>query len=127
MDFHIYDKDSLQITMLCGLLLSGVDQHFEEDETEVCFRYLDDHWDPHFGRQGRFLEQVEQQRRRIIRDPAEYFAKMDRLGVYINESFTGEQKSAFLIFLDEVMNADGLIDPHEKDFVQIFNKRISKL
>lgn len=115
-------KDVLMKVVFCAFIMSGIDGHMDDDETDLIKDFTTNHWKEEFGNIDAFYIQVEKAvMQYFVPDEDKPQLDNDSLNDTLSELTVGEEL-ILIELLKDVMMADEIIEPAEAELLQRVEK-----
>ncbi len=118
------NKSALKKIVLCSFIMSGIDGYMDESEFEVISEFTNRNWEETFGEIEEFYKEID-------REVLEFFVPTSGKFQLNPESISGiiddltlEEEIVLLDLMNDVMEADGIIDPAEVSLIKIIKNHI---
>ncbi|MDH5561829.1 MAG: hypothetical protein OEY59_13350, partial [Deltaproteobacteria bacterium] len=102
---EIFDKQSLKLTLLCGIMLINFGSDAEKKYT-VCRNLLHQSWKEDYGDPEAFYKRVLMDYDRFFISRADEYKRIDSFIQDLNFGLTSFQKEKFLGMIEEIIHAD---------------------
>ena len=111
-------RDALMKIVFYAFIMSGIDGHMDDDETDLIKQFTHSHWKEEFGSIEVFYVQVEKEvLQYFVPDGKDLPIECDALNDILSE-LTISEELILIKLLKDVMMADDIIEPAELEFLQ---------
>lgn len=117
-------KSALKRIVLCSYIMSGIDGYMDESEFEVIADFTDQHWQDSFGDKEDFYKEIDSEVLAFfVPASGKFEINPDSINPIIEE-MTLDEVTILLGLMNDVMEADGIIDPAEVSLFKLIKNHI---
>ncbi len=116
----LYSQTDLRRILLAGVLILAADGSFDKREWSSCEDFLNRHWDPSYGEVKAMLKETIENLKALLSKGTSLEAKIRQVAEELRDSLNPTQRDGALNFLQEVIKADGELQPDEEKYFKIF-------
>jgi hypothetical protein len=117
-------KIALKKIVLCSYIMSGIDGYMDESEFEVIEEFTTGHWLETFGNKDDFYKEVDREVLSFFVPAQGKFELNKESIVKIIDDLTLEEELLLQELMNDVMEADGIIDPAEVSLMKIIKDHL---
>jgi len=117
-------KPALKKIILCSYIMSGIDGYMDESEFEVIAEFANNNWLESFGDQEDFYKEIDREvLMYFVPNQGKFELNPDNITKIIND-LSLEEMTLLMSLMNDVMQADGIIDPAEVNLMKIIKSHI---
>lgn len=119
-------KPALKKIVLCSYIMSGIDGYMDESEFEVIEEFTNKNWLETFGEKEEFYKEIDHEVLTFFVPSEGKFGLKKESIVKIIDELTIEEEKVLQGLMNDVMEADGIIDPAEVSLMKIIKDHIEE-
>ena len=117
-------KSALKKIVLCAYIMSGIDGYMDESEFEAIEEFTARNWLESFGDKDDFYKEIDQDVLGFFIPAQGKFELKKESIVKIIDDLTLEEELLLQELMNDVMEADGIIDPAEVSLMKIIKDHL---
>ncbi len=118
------NKPALKKIVLCSYIMSGIDGYMDESEFEVIAEFANENWLESFGEQEDFYKEIDREVLAFfVPNQGKFELNPDSITKIVND-LTLEEVTLLMNLMNDVMEADGILDPAEVNLMKIIKSHI---
>jgi len=117
-------KAALKKIVLCSYIMSGIDGYMDESEFEVIEEFTAAQWLETFGDKDDFYKEIDREVLSFFVPTQGKFELNKESIVKIIDDLTFEEELLLQELMNDVMEADGIIDPAEVSLMKIIKDHL---